>query len=179
MLDNVLETTGDSSKLEFHLGMMNILGDSVQNCDSIYEGKQIVKELFFSRENFSKIVNILSDPNRKSLGHLPNLLSLLVEYTKKDDQELNDCNPNHNTVLKSELSAIVGTIKEAVISLGNISKTSSHGTASTFGTSNLQLGRRNLQLIEILDFIMKLSSEEVDKLIFEACFYQNIPVANQ
>jgi len=90
VLDNVLETTGDSGQLELHLGMMNILGDAIQNSENIYEGKQIVKELFFNQENFSRIISTLSDTSKTSLGHLPNLLNVLVEYAKKNEPELHE-----------------------------------------------------------------------------------------
>lgn len=91
VLSTVLETCGDIDKLEVHLSTVNILGDTIQNSENILDGKAIVKEVFFAPENFVKIVECLADEKKKNLGHLPNLLHLIFEFSKKNDEEYDEC----------------------------------------------------------------------------------------
>lgn len=91
ILDIVLETCGDQSQIETHLNCINILGDCIQNWETIQDGKIIAKELLFSPQNFLKISLTLADEEKGSLGHLPNLLHLLFEFSKKNEEEYSEC----------------------------------------------------------------------------------------
>ncbi len=51
------------------------------------------------------------------------------------------------------------------------------GAAFTSGTNSLVVGRRNLQLIELLDMLMKIGVNKIDEMIDEADFYHQVPVA--
>jgi hypothetical protein len=91
ILDKALETCSNHSQIETHLNCINILGDCIQNWETIVEGKHIVKELMFSPQNFLKISLALADETKSSLGHLPNLLHLLFEFSKKNEDEFSEC----------------------------------------------------------------------------------------
>ena len=93
ILDKVLTTSGDQECLEEHLNCVNIIGDCIQNWENIYDGKQMVKEILFTPENFCKIAEALANESKSSLGHLPNLFHLLFEFSKKNEEEYDECSP--------------------------------------------------------------------------------------
>lgn len=68
------------------------------------------------------------------------------------------------------------TIKKGVMDMSTPRSKIAIGMSSTFGDLNFVLGRRHLQLIEILDNLMKVSSDRVDKLIESLDFYHKIPL---
>jgi hypothetical protein len=81
-----------------------------------------------------------------------------------------------NEVILVGLRPLLKTIKIAVTNMIYPETNSGNSLSSTFGQSVAPLGRRNLQLLEILDDMMKVNSDTVDKAIHEADFFHLIPV---
>ena len=81
-----------------------------------------------------------------------------------------------NIVILLGLKPVLQTIKKAVLKMSAKRSITEVGLCSTFGDSVNHLGRRNLQLLEILDDIMKISSDKIDKSLADQEFYHLVPV---
>ena len=79
-------------------------------------------------------------------------------------------------VILEGLKPVLDTIKKAVVKMTEKKSILEVGLCSTFGNSVSHLVRRNLQLLEILDDIMKISSDRIDKALHEQNFYHLVPV---
>lgn len=76
------------------------------------------------------------------------------------------------------MGPLISIIKVAVEQLGQTKGKTFVGASTTFGYQNNTLGRKSLQLLEILDDLIKINPAESNNLVAEAKFYHLVPVGD-